>query len=149
MVKSILLPNNTNSVVAGFRVNSCTSLICRKQLCRSNRVTYHAAGFMTSHDSPILNCYIDNPKHLEAATTTSADLSPLTYFCQRKLNTVLSPNPDWSLKMEWTHNHASMHSSQVSGKKYTNMKIQFRQSFYFQSLHLCTSVADHVFYQTF
>lgn len=25
------------------------------------------------------------------------------------------------------------------------MKIQFRQSFYLQSLHLCTSVADNVF----
>lgn len=47
------------------------------------------------------------------------------------------------------HNHASMHSSEVSGKKYTNMNIQFRQSFYLQTLLLCTSVADNVLDQSF
>lgn len=47
------------------------------------------------------------------------------------------------------HNHASMHSSDVSGKKYTKMNIQFRQSFYLQTLLLCTCFADNVLDQSF
>lgn len=80
-----------------------------------------------------------NEKGLRARPKMCLLLSMLGVFIQVfTIRTVISPNPGWSVEMEWMHNHTSMHSG---GKKHSDIKIRFRQSFYLQSLCLCTRVA--------
>lgn len=105
-----------NSIIAGFKVNRC-------KINKSCYVLTQLDLWDHMRTQPRVNTQTTQ----NIWKTLSANLDRWTYLYQYTLYTVISPNRDWSFKMEWTHNHASMHSSQVSGKKYTNMKIQFRQ----------------------